>query len=379
MAGTRVKIIDAIRAGKNTFSRKEICNYAGLSWGAMYKAMEGLIAEGIVSVSSSKPVGRGRPNVPLILNADTTILAGIDVGATATRLVFTNLEFKTLYNEIIPTPPYPGEDEFWKWLTKVYHTACETGAVDETKILGLGLAISGRVDSEKGIIVSGGNWGMPYGVNLEVSKFADIIGHPVCSCGTRVSEALAEYHFGNQAGRANLVSIGLGVGIASGAVVNHTLLVSHPNRPVGYIGHILIPGNDRDCGCGWHGCLEAYSGGNNLMKVVAEKYPQPCKIRSAADLDKAAANNDPVAQEILNTAALYNAIGIAGMIQLYSPEAVIFSGGQVKRDGYLYRHTLEEVKKMLPPSRRDCVFEITRLGEYQSALGVARMAFENFF
>lgn len=375
MSNTTVKIIDAIRIGKNNFSKKDVCTHSGVSWGAMYKIVDTLLAEGVVFTRNEKPVGRGRPNVPLCLNAEAAYFCGVDIGAHYTKILFVDLNFNIIYSEKVTTPRYSDEDIFFAWLAELFRSVLQNSGIADEKIKAVGLSVSGTIDSEQGIIVSGANWGMTRGANLPITRLASAIRHPVCVYSTQVAAVQAEYCFGREAGRGNIVTISLGVGIGSGAVANHILLVSHPNCPIGYIGHILIPGNDRDCVCGWHGCLEAYSGGDSLQKAITGR----TDIRSAKDLDLAAASGDAVAVEIMDTAARYNAIGVAGMIQLYSPEAVIFSGGQVQRDGYLYRQTLNELNKLLPANRRDCIFDITKLGDFQSALGGARLAFEKFF
>ena len=162
-------------------------------------------------------------------------------------------------------------------------------------------------------------------------------------------------------------------------MTNHLLLLSHPKRPVGYIGHILIPGNRHLCTCGFTGCLEAYSGSRYLAGIARETLPSRPELHSAPALDRAAALGDPDAVKIITTAASYNAVGIAAMIQLYAPDAILFSGGQSKRDGFLFRTTLEKLAEILPPERRSCFLDITNLGAHQSAIGAARLAYETFF
>jgi hypothetical protein len=67
------------------------------------------------------------------------------------------------------------------------------------------------------------------------------------------------------------------------------------------------------------------------------------------------------------------------MIQLYAPEALIFSGGQCRPDGYLFCRTLEKFREILPEERRNFHIDITTLGPHQAALGAARLAYEKFF
>lgn len=373
---SKIKIIDSIRTGENRFSKKDVHLHSGVSWGAMYKIVENLLENKIISQGSEKPTGRGRPNVPLQLNVDAAYFAGIDIGAGFTKTVLCDLAFNVLYQQKIATPVYSGETNFFSWLEKLYRNVLANSKLDATKISGLCIAVSGTVDSESGIIVSGANWGLKSGTNLNIVRLGERLNVPVCSYSTQVAAVQAEYCFGHNAGHGNLVTIGLGIGIGSGVIANHVLLISHPKRPVGYIGHLLIPGNERDCICGWHGCLEAFSGGNSLKKIAANKLDG---VKSTEDIDLLAASGNETAMQIMNTAAKYNAVGIAGMIQLYSPEAVIFAGGQSRMDGYLFKQTITELKKLLPIDRRDCVIEITSLGEYQAALGAARLAYENFF
>ncbi len=379
MLRTKIKIIDAIRNGKNSCSKKEVSLNSGVSWGAMYKIVDTLLAEGTIFTRAEKPVGRGRPNIPLCLNAETAFFAGIDIGSENTRIVFTDLNLLVRHSESLKTTAYTNETAFWKWVDTVYESALKKSGLKKNTVNSIGIAISGTVDSENGLVFSAGNLGIPRESNLKVKQFSDACGRPACIYTTQVAAALAEYHFGSEAGAGNLATVGLGFGIGSGAVSNHVLLISHPKHPIGYIGHILIPNNDHKCVCGWTGCLEAYSGGRNLVATAAPLFKNAAAITSARTLDDLAQAADKTARKILNKAASYNAVGVANMIQLYSPEAVIFSGGQAKQDGYLYQQTLKEIAKLLPGGRDVCRFSITRLGQFQSAIGAARLAYENFF
>mgnify|MGYP000926858768 FL=1 len=66
------------------------------------------------------------------------------------------------------------------------------------------------------------------------------------------------------------------------------------------------------------------------------------------------------------------------MIQLYAPDALIFSGRQSRADGYVYQRTIAELKGILPRERRNCYIGITSLGAYQSALGAMRLGYEHW-
>ncbi len=378
MPSNNVKVADAVRAGRNQAAKKDIAPAAGLAWGTMCKTVDQLLERGILFTLREKSTAPGRPSIPLGINAESGYWCGIDIGSSRTRIVFTDFNFNVIRRDCIPTLPFRDEETLHARLRELFETSFSASGLERKRLAGVGLAVSGIVDSEQGMIVSGGNWGLRYGGNLDVAAIAAVLGLPVYAVTSQAAAVTAEYRFGRRAGCANLVTVGLGVGIGSGVISNHQLLISHPRRPVGYIGHILVPGNHRLCSCGFRGCLESCSGGNYLARVAEEELPGRPELRSAAALDRAAEAGDPDAVRIMATAAEYNAAGVAAMIQLYAPDALVFSGGQCRNDGFLYRTTLEKLSGILPEERRRPV-ELSGLGEYQAALGAARLAYEQFF
>lgn len=376
-----VQVIDAIRKGKNNFSKKDIQGETGMVWGTMCKVVDGLLEKGFIFARKEEPVGRGRPMIPLCVNPETAFFIGLDIGASQSKAVVCDLAFNVVYRGNAPTPRYCDDESFFSWLFGFYDEVLSESRLPREKLIGIGMAVSGNVDTENGIIVSGGNFGIKWGANLPAAeRLAAHSGAAVFAVTTNTAAVWGEYNFGLGSGCGDLVTIGLGVGIGSGVVSNHHLLVSQPGRPVGYIGHMLIPGNNHICTCGFRGCLESYSGGDYLAAVAKEQLPDRPELHSAEALDHAAADGDQEAINIMSTAASYNAVGIASMIQLYSPKVLIFSGGQCHKDGFLFNRTLEAINEILPPERRQRVnFHVSNLGKYQSALGAARLAYEKFF
>ncbi len=381
MNGAAVQIMDTIRCGKGNVSKKDIQRLTGLSWGTMCKCTDQLIENGYIFARREKAQGRGRPTIPLCVNSDAAYYIGVDIGAASTRAAVCNLSFNTVYMHETATPRFEGEAQFNVFLKRILDTAIRVSRIERSRMEGIGLAVSGNVDFENGIIVSGRNFGIPWGANLRVADFIRAeYASSVYAMTTQAAASAAEYHFGEEAGCENILTVGLGVGIGSGVVSEGQLLISRPGRPVGHIGHMLITGNKYICTCGFRGCLEAYTGGNNLVRAARERFPERTDFDSAQALDRLAADGDAQAREVLDTAAVYNASGIASMIQLYIPNAIIFGGGQCREDGYLFCRTLEEIRNILPLERLEHIrIRISALGAYQSALGAARLVYEQSF
>ena len=380
-ASNNVQILDAIRRGRNSFSKKDLIRETDVPWTTMCKVVDALLAKGFIFARKEAPAGRGRPVVPLCVNPESAAFIGLDVGASQTKAVACDLAFNVVFRTSCSTPAYQDEKTFLNWLFKLCDEIMAGSRIPKDKILGIGLSVSGNVDSENGIIVSGGNFGMKWGACIPAAKaLTERFGIPAFAMTTAAAGAWAEYQFGLKASCGNLVTVGLGVGIGSGVVSNHQLLISQPGRPVGYIGHILAADNKNVCTCGFRGCLESYSGGSSLAKVAKKLMPKRLELHDARALDLAAAAGDKAAAAIMLKAASYNAVGIASMIQLYSPEALAFSGGQSRRDGFLYNATLAALDEILPEERRKSFsISLSPLGSEQSALGAARLAYERFF
>lgn len=376
-----VQIMDAIRRGKGNASKKDIQETTGIAWGTMCKSVDALLGGGYVFARREKAQGRGRPVIPLCINSDAAYYIGLDIGAGCTRTVVCNLAHNTIYMNEVATPYYTGRDAFMTFLFETVDTALRESRIERERLEGIGISVSGNVDFETGVIVSGRNFGIAWHEDLPVAEvLGNRYGVGVYAVTTQAAAPAAEYHFGAMAGCRNLLTLGFGIGIGTGVVSEGQLLISRPGRPVGHIGHMLIAGNKRLCVCGFRGCLEAYSGGHSLARVAAERFPARTDLSDARAIDLAAGQGDADACAILDTAALYNATGIACMIQLYVPDVIIFGGGQCREDGYLYRRTLKEIRNILPRERLENIrFSITALGKYQSALGAARLAYERYF
>ena len=66
-----VKVMDAVRNGRNNASKKEIQQVTGLSWGTMCKVTNTLLEKGYLFARKEKAKAPGRPIIPLCVNPDS--------------------------------------------------------------------------------------------------------------------------------------------------------------------------------------------------------------------------------------------------------------------------------------------------------------------
>lgn len=376
----KIQILDAVRNDHGESSKKAIQAATGLAWGTVCKNVDGMIDDGILVYRKEEPRGRGRPIGHVMLNPDGGFLAGMDLGGAFWRVLFTNFMFEPLFEKTIRRPDYTGVDAFCSELFRFLECALEESALSRFRLCGIGIGISGNIDSVNGILVSAANLGLKNGTNLNLRERVEKrFGVKTDLSTSQAAAAWAEYHFGRYAGTGNLITVGIGVGIGAAIIANHTLLPNRPDRPTGYIGHLYLPGIDRSCVCGNRGCIEAFSGGSSLAAIARKLYADAAAL-DAAGLDRLAASGNPCAQDLLCTAADYDAFGIAFLVQMYHPDVLIFTGAQCRMDGFLFRELLRRLDYHVPPSRRGGMsIAVSELGTGHTALGAARLYFENLF
>ena len=125
----------------------------------------------------------------------------------------------------------------------------------------------------------------------------------------------------------------------------------------GEIGHTTIDVAGPKCSCGNYGCFEALASEkalvNNVVKRIKEGSYSLVSEYVNGDLEnittrfvyKAAEEGDEVALSELNKIAIYLGIGIANIVNIFSPELVLISGGIVRGRKFIEDVVLETIKK----------------------------------
>jgi glucokinase len=170
---------------------------------------------------------------------------------------------------------------------------------------------------------------------------------PVFAMNDANAACYGEYRHGAGKGCANVVLLTLGTGIGGGIVVNHQLLIGSRGQAA-EIGHTTIDLRGPRCGCGNHGCLEAFAGihailgrtlqllQNGRKSILLDKiqgdFGQLNQENIGKFLSEAAAQGDAVALEVFETTGAYLGAAIESVVMVLDPDRVIIGGG-VSRAG----------------------------------------------
>jgi glucokinase len=161
-------------------------------------------------------------------------------------------------------------------------------------------------------------------------------GLPVFLANDANAAAMAEIAFGAGKRSKDFIYITVSTGVGGGIVVNGTLYEG-ASFAAGEIGHISIVPDGKKCGCGKHGCLEAYASGTAIANFVRERMTRSnttireflsgTKKFNARQVGMAAHEGDKLSIQSYKTAGYYLGIGIASLLNILNPDTVVIGGG----------------------------------------------------
>ncbi|HTZ18680.1 MAG TPA: ROK family protein [Dissulfurispiraceae bacterium] len=299
-----------------------------------------------------------------------------DVGGTNIRISLVDSEFRIVSKVKEPTGTEPLEVLF-----RLIDSLC-ANAHEEPPACGIGLAVAGVVDSSGTILRSPNIRALSgfalrkevrkrYGMSAVIENDANAAAY-----GEKIAGAGADF--------GNFVMLTLGTGIGGGIVVNGRML------PVAAeIGHMTINSSGPKCGCGNFGCVESYASATAIIgsavsaiekgasSILRDSFQGNFYKISSEDIYNAALDGDALARSVLREAGKALGTGIANMINIMGPEAVILTGGLLGAwNIYIDAAIAEASKRAFPELFAKVKIIPSALGDDAGTLGMAALVFE---
>lgn len=206
----------------------------------------------------------------------------------------------------------------------------------EEKISGIGIGIPGTFNKETGVIVNLPNLPLWNGFNLKAfmeercKLFVKIVNDADAA-------ALAEAKFGVGKDYEYVLMITLGTGVGGGIVINKELYNGHLGMGA-ELGHMVIELDGKKCGCGRHGCFEAYASAtalNRMTKEMMDAHPESLLNDVAKELGDinarvafiAEKRGDVAAKEVIDNYVKYLSEGLLNYCNILRPNIIVLSGG----------------------------------------------------
>ncbi|MBI4278481.1 MAG: ROK family protein [Armatimonadetes bacterium] len=289
---------------------------------------------------------------------------GVDVGGTHVRAALVDREGHVLHHLRTGTPP-EGGDALLAEVAGLVHALRHSRR--GSTIEGIGVGTGGVVEPGTGRVLSATalirEWA---GKNL-AAEIEERCGHPCRVDNDGNAQALGElrYGAGQRFGHFVLITIGTGVG---GGIVVDGRVYRGARGGAGEVGHVAVPGGG-PCSCGRRDCLEGAVGGRAVERLWEERTGAP-----AADLFTRGPR-DPDVDVFMRERAEILAVGIASVVNILNPQAVIVAGGP------LYRSHLEwiqaRVRELVLPACAAVEVMPSAVGEHLGVVGAAALVWED--
>ena len=171
------------------------------------------------------------------------------------------------------------------------------------------------------------------------------------------AQALAEKFYGKGRDYSNFIYLTIGTGIGGGIIIDDKLYRGS-NGWAGELGHMVISEEGPRCGCGRNGCFEAFSSGTSIAKYASDNLTKDSSLNkltgiTGKDVFDAWYNGDQYAGEVIERTLKYTSIGLANLVNIFDPEAIIIGGGITKNNNEFIEGLKSQVKSELANYSRD--------------------------
>ncbi|MBM7557355.1 ROK family protein [Halanaerobacter jeridensis] len=260
---------------------------------------------------------------------------GVDLGGTKILTALSDLEGNILKRSRVLVGDVKDKDTVVTKIKETIEQVIEETEVDLEQVAGIGLGCPGPLDIEEGLIHHTPNLNLD-DVNIK-DELSDL-NTPIFLENDANAAALGEQWFGSGKGAENMIYITVSTGIGGGVIINGDIYHGTSDG-AGEIGHMTLdPNSVVKCGCGNFGCWEALASGTALSRLGQEalKAEEDTMIDDLVDeisevdgavVAKAAAKEDEVALELMNTIAERLGTGLASLINIFNPSRIVFGGG----------------------------------------------------
>jgi len=314
---------------------------------------------------------------------------GIDIGGTNIKVVLVSENGVVLTSQSHPTPSEGHNENIKDLLLRVLkgiinEEALRTfsqGSAGVNDIAGIGFGIAGIIDRKNGTVIYSPN--IPAINKLQIKDiFEKEFSLPVVVENDANACAYGEKWVGTGKDFDNFIVLTLGTGLGSGLIYK-----GKPYEGAIEAGHMVIEPSGRPCTCGSSGCLESYASGRAIVDIATsalEKGTESILTQfsdgnyykiTPEDIFKAALEGDSLSRELFRPFGQYLGIGIANLINLLSPEAVIIGGGLVGAWDLFIEGLQKEVsRRALKPLAVNVRILKTILSKNCGSLGAAGLA-----
>jgi glucokinase len=303
---------------------------------------------------------------------------GIDLGGTFIKFGLVRSDGQLMYESILPTEANKTASAVIANLISAVKQAQEYAQEQGVVPFGIGIGTPGVIDRTYRVVLEANNIVGWKNLNL-ADSIEQVCGLPVWINNDASMMGLGEQAFGAARNYSDVLFLSVGTGIGGAIIINNKLFGGYDNRGA-ELGHTPLYSDGVSCSCGNIGCLEAYASTTALI----QQFENRCMIAGIGFSEKITGKlivklyqeQHPIAVESINVHCRFLGRGIAGLVNIFSPQRVVLGGGISESGSFYIDNIKAEMSRYVVAS---CAVNTdvcaAQLGNKAGILGAAQWAF----
>ena len=373
-----------IHNGNSTIT--DLSTILNLSIPTVTKFIDEMCLSGLLTEYGKLERSGGRHPSLYGLNPLSGYFIGVDVKRYSLNIGLINFSGEMIESQL--NVPYVFENTMsgLEALCQQIKTFVEALDIDSERILNICVNVSGRVNPDSGYSYSWFN----FGEAPLAQVMSDMVGYPVCVENDTRSMTYGEFMKGAAKSYKNLLYVNASWGIGLGMILDGKIYLGKSGF-AGEFGHIHAYENQVICHCGKKGCLETEASGQAVYRKLIERVKNgeisvlSDDINAGKDITleqvvKAVNNEDIMCIELVEEAGIELGKSIAGLINIFNPEAVVIGGTLSMSGDYLVQPLKTAIRKYsLNLVNKDTIVCASSLRDKAGMIGACMVARSRLF
>lgn len=378
----RSLVINTIRKDGPT-SRTDISNQTGLGLSTITKIIDELSNHNLVYETGAATSTGGRRPILLEFNQKSGHAIGIKIMQDHLILALTDLDATIIDSLEIYFHNKEDTNHIIELIVSNTHKLLAQNNLNEEHLEGIGIAVSGLIDSQRGIVVRSSLLGWEE-VNI-CDPINKAFQTPTFIDNDVNAYTLAEIEKGYGNTHENFICLSIGDGIGASIVINKKIYIGEFGG-AGEFGHMIIQMDGRRCHCGQKGCLEVYASNKALEIEAATLLPMYSnsllqnKTINFEETYDAALKGDPLAKTLFKKLGDYLGIGLINAINSFNPGTIVLIGEGMIAGEFFVPKAIEKAREnFFHSARYDTKVVTSSLGNDAWVKGAALLAIDQLF
>lgn len=287
----------------------------------------------------------------------------LDIGGTKILGAIFNKNRDIVYRLKKKTKAKEGAQNVEETIVSVVEEMLEGYKITIDDVDAISAGAPGVINQETGVILFSPN--LPWR-NYPIRKALEDRFHTSFFIGNDVNVGVyGEWKHGAAQGLSQVAGLFIGTGMGGGLILDGKLYTGFDCKGA-ELGHIVLNTEGPRCNCGQRGCLEAFSSKLGMTDYIRQQIERGRStmmesaitegIFKSKSMKSAYEAGDAVMIEAIDRACHYLAVASGTLINIFSPEMIVYGGGVMEALGDVFLEKIEaQIDAYCMPSIRDSV------------------------